>query len=96
MAALGILEVKSQVTSIVALDAMLKVADIRLVTTERALGGELVTIVVEGNVTAVQEAVAVGEKEALAIGKVVAKVVIPNPTQTVQNILSLSAKKFEA
>ena len=44
MNSLGILEVQGLVASIEGLDAMLKAAQVRLVHTEKRLGGRLVTI----------------------------------------------------
>ena len=51
--ALGFIEVSGVVAAIDALDIMTKSANVRLVTWERKLGGRLVTIVVTGEIAAV-------------------------------------------
>lgn len=60
MNSLGILEVQGLVASIEGLDAMLKAAAVRLIHTEKRLGGRLVTIVVAGSVADVTAAVEAG------------------------------------
>ena len=56
--AIALLEVQAMVTAIVGLDAMIKAADVKLIHVEKRLGGRLVTVVVEGSVSAVQAAAA--------------------------------------
>ncbi|MGL4737029.1 MAG: BMC domain-containing protein [Cellulosilyticaceae bacterium] len=94
MKAIGILEVASNVASIVALDAMAKASDVSLVTTEKALGGRLVSIIVQGSVSDVKEAIAYGKSATSRIGKVAAVAIINNPHEEVQKILLHSAKKL--
>ena len=53
MESLGFIEVRGVTAAIDALDIMCKTADVRFVTWERRLGGWLVTIVIEGTVSAV-------------------------------------------
>ena len=53
----GLIEVSGVVAAIDSLDAMCKAADVSLVTWERKLGGRLVTIIVEGDVSDVNAAV---------------------------------------
>ena len=48
------------VAAIAGLDAMCKAADVRLIHVEKRLGGRLVTVVVEGTVSAVEAAAAAG------------------------------------
>ena len=50
--AIALLEVQAMVTAIVGLDAMVKAADVKLIHVEKRLGGRLVTVVVEGSVSA--------------------------------------------
>ena len=59
--AIALLEVQAMVTAIVGLDAMVKAADVKLIHVEKRLGGRLVTLVVEGTVSAVQAAADAGE-----------------------------------
>ena len=56
--AIALLEVQAMVTAIVGLDAMVKAADVKLIHVEKRLGGRLVTVVVEGSVSAVKAAAA--------------------------------------
>ena len=49
----GLIEVPSTTAAIDALDIMCKTADVEFVTWEKKLGGRLVTIIVQGNVSAV-------------------------------------------
>lgn len=79
MYSLGILEVQGLVASIEGLDAMLKAAQVRLVHTEKRLGGRLVTLIITGQVSAVQAAVEAGKAAAEELGEVFGCEVIPNP-----------------
>ena len=53
----GFIEITGVVAAIDALDIMCKTADVELASWERKLGGRLVTLIVEGDVSAVNEAV---------------------------------------
>ena len=77
--AIGLLEVSGLVCSIVGLDAMLKAADVRLIHTEKRLGGRLVTLIIKGKVSAVQAAIEAGVNAAKPLGKVHGNAVIANP-----------------
>ena len=77
--AIALLEVQAMVTAIVGLDAMVKSANVKLIHVEKRLGGRLVTVVVEGNVSAVTAALEAGVEAAQAVGKVVCKEVIARP-----------------
>ena len=57
MNALGFIEVSGVTAAVDALDIMCKSADVELVTWERKMGGRLVTIIVQGDVSAVTAAV---------------------------------------
>lgn len=63
---IGLVEVSGLGHAIIMLDDMLKAADVEFVATERRLGGRLVTIVVQGELTAVQASVDAGIKRAKA------------------------------
>lgn len=76
---IALLEVDGLVASIVGLDAMLKAADVRLVHTEKRLGGRLVTLIVAGKVDAVTSALEHGQNLAAPLGKVYGNEVIANP-----------------
>ena len=77
--AIALLEVEGLVASIEGLDAMLKTAEVRLVHTEKRLGGRLVTLVVAGKVDAVTSALEHGKVTAEPLGPVYGTEVIANP-----------------
>ncbi len=56
----GFIEITGVVAAMDALDIMCKTADVELASWERKLGGRLVTIIVQGDVAAVTEAVECG------------------------------------
>ena len=65
MKAIALLEVQAMVAAIAGLDAMVKTADVNLIHVEKRLGGRLVTVVVQGEVSAVQAAAAAGAAKGL-------------------------------
>lgn len=75
----GLLEIQGLVASIEGLDSMLKAAAVRLIHTEKRLGGRLVTIAVAGNVADVSAAVEAGKNHASALGKAYGCEVIARP-----------------
>ena len=94
MNSLGFLEVSGMVAAMEALDAMLKTADVKFLTWEKKLGGRLVTIVVQGSVASVNEAVEHGRIRANQITKAVASAVIANPHEEVRKLIEVSAQKY--
>lgn len=76
---IGLLEVQGLVASIEGLDAMLKAADVRLIHTEKRLGGRLCTFIIAGGVSSVKAAIEAGEKHAKKLGEIFGKAVIPRP-----------------
>lgn len=89
---LGLLEISGVAPAVDALDIMLKTADVSFVTWERKLGGRLVTIIVEGNVAAVTEAVEAAA--ARAIRRPVATAVIANPHEETLRLVAVSASRL--
>lgn len=77
--AIGLLEVDGLVAAIEGLDTMLKAADVKLIHSEKRLGGRLVTFIVAGSVSAVAAAVEAGKPAAAVLGKIYGDVVIANP-----------------
>ena len=75
--AIAILEVQAVAAAIAGLDAMVKAADVRLIHTEKRLGGRLMAVVVDGTVSAVTAALEAGREEAAKVGNVMAYAVIP-------------------
>ncbi|MDO4608080.1 MAG: BMC domain-containing protein [Clostridia bacterium] len=93
MKSIGLIEVSGVTAAIDCLDIMCKSADVEFVTWERKLGGRLVTIVVEGQVSAVTAAV----ENAVANGlkKPVSSAVIASPHEEVERLLRLSASRMK-
>ena len=77
--AIALLEVQALVAAITGLDAMLKAANVQFICAEKRLGGKLVTVVVEGSVSAVTAALDAGVAAAAEIGVVKLHEVIPRP-----------------
>ena len=86
--AIALLEVQAMVTAIVGLDAMVKAADVQLIHVEKRLGGRLVTVVVEGTVSAVEAAAEAGKAAAAQVGPVKLCEVIARPHPQVMRFLS--------
>lgn len=84
--ALGMIETRGIVASIEAADAMVKAANVTIVSQTKA-GGGLVSIIVRGEVGAVKAATDAGAVAANKIGEVVAVHVIPRPHDEVNDIL---------
>ena len=85
--AIALLEVQAMVTAIVGLDAMIKAATVTLIHVEKRLGGRLVTVVVEGSVSAVQAAAEAGRAAAEKVGAVKLCEVIARPHSEVMKFL---------
>lgn len=94
MNALGFVEVSGTVAAVEALDTMLKTADVKFLTWEKKFGGRLVTIIVTGSISSVQEAVEHGRQRADRITKTVASAVIANPHEEVVRMIEISASKL--
>ena len=91
--AYGFIEITGVVAALDALDIMCKAADVTLATWERKLGGRLVTLVIEGDVAAVKQAIEAGSTQ--AIKKPAALGVLPNPHPEIVRIVELSASRFK-
>ena len=61
MQAIGLFELQGYVPALAAVDTMLKAADVKFLTWEKKLGGWLVTIIIQGEVSAVQAALDAAE-----------------------------------
>ncbi len=85
--ALGLIETRGLVGAIEAADAMVKAANVTLVSKEE-IGGGLVTVMVRGDVGAVQAAVEAGAEAAKVVGELVSVHVIPRPHAEVENMLT--------
>ena len=86
MQALGLLETRSLTGAIDATDAMTKAAEVKLIGTVK-IGSGLVNVLIQGEVASVRAAVTAGEIAAAKVGEVYAAHVIPQPDDSVANIL---------
>ena len=85
--AIGLIETFGLVAATEAADAMVKSANVRLVTKQQ-VGGGLITILVAGDTGAVQAAVDAGAAAAARIGRVVSARVIARLHEAVEDILA--------
>ena len=92
MKALGLIELPNLADAIEAVDVMLKTADVKFLTWEKKLGGRLVTIIVQGAVSSVTEAVESAKSSAK--GNIVASAVIANPHEETMKLVARSAVKY--
>ena len=84
--ALGMVETRGLVAAIEAADAMVKAANVVLVGTEK-IGSGLVSVMVRGDVGAVNAAVQAGGATAAKLGEIIATHVSPRPHSDVEKIL---------
>ena len=84
--ALGMIETRGLVAAIEAADAMVKAAEVELIGTEK-IGSGLVSVMVRGDVGAVNAAVEAGGATASRLGEIIATHVIPRPHADVEKIL---------
>jgi ethanolamine utilization protein EutM len=90
--ALGMIETRGLIGSIMAADAMVKSADVSLIKQEK-VDAALVTVLVEGDVSAVQAAVEAGMDAASRVGGLISAHVIPHPDEGIKQILLKDPKK---
>lgn len=89
--ALGMVETKGMVGCIEASDAMVKAANVVLVSYVK-IGAGYVTAVVRGDVAAVKAAVDAGGEAARKVGELISTHVIPRPHQDLEKIFPISKK----
>ncbi|MDO4518692.1 MAG: BMC domain-containing protein [Eubacteriales bacterium] len=89
----GFIEIVGVVAAIDALDIMCKTADVELASWERKMGGRLVTLIIEGDVSAVKEAVETAAAKAMK--KPVCQAVIARPHEEIIRIVELSASRWK-
>ncbi len=88
------IETRGLIASIEAADAMVKAADVTLLRQEKA-DAALVTIVVEGDVSAVFAAVEAGREAANRFGTVISHLVIPHPDIETKALIQGANKTIE-
>lgn len=84
--AVGVIETRGFIPAIEAADAMLKSAQVTLAGMKK-VGSGLISIIVRGDVGAVQAATEAGALAAKAVGRLMSVHVIPNPHEDVESIL---------
>ncbi|WP_281974682.1 BMC domain-containing protein [Halobacillus litoralis] len=90
--ALGMIETRGLIGSIEAADAMVKAANVTLVKQEK-IDAALVTVLVEGDVSAVQAAIDAGKEAVERVGNLVGYHVIPHPDDETGVILQKDGKE---
>lgn len=87
--ALGMVETKGMVGCIEASDAMVKAADVVLVSYVK-IGSGYITAIVRGDVAAVKAAVDAGSEAAKKVGELVSTHVIPRPHADLEKIFPIT------
>lgn len=90
--ALGMIETKGMVGCIEASDAMVKAADVVLVSYVK-IGSGYITAVVRGDVAAVKAAVDAGGEAAKKVGELVSTHVIPRPHSDLEKIFPIAVSR---
>jgi microcompartment protein CcmL/EutN len=88
--ALGLIETKGLIGAIEAADAMVKTANVKLVSKEK-ITAALVTVKIIGEVAAVKAAVDAGAAAAQRVGQLVSAHVIPRPDDQLEDIINYSS-----
>jgi len=86
---IGLLEIDGLVAAIEGLDQMTKAANVRVIHSEKRLGGRLVTFIVAGEVSAVKSAVEAGYQKAQPLGKVYGKAVVARPHREITKFFDM-------
>ncbi len=90
--AIGFIETRGYVGAFTAADAMVKAANVEIVTKEQ-VGAGLVSVLVRGDVGAVKAATEAGAEAAGSVGEVVSVHVIPRPHADVVKKFDVAAGK---
>jgi len=90
--ALGMVETRGLVASIEAADAMVKAANVQLLSKEKITAG-LVTILIVGETAAVKSAVDAGAAAAQRVGELVSTHIIPRPDDQIDDMVSGKSPK---
>ncbi len=90
--AIGFIETRGYVAAFTAADAMVKAANVDIVTREQ-IGAGLVSVLVRGDVGAVKAATEAGSEAAGSVGEVISVHVIPRPHAEVVKKFDVEAGK---
>ena len=88
--ALGMIETKGYVAALAAADAMVKAANVTIVSRQE-VGDGLVAVVVLGDVGAVKAATEAGSETASTVGELISAYVIPRPHPELDTHFSVKA-----
>ena len=88
--AIGMIETRGYVPALASADAMVKAANVELVS-KNEVGGGLVSVVIKGDVGAVKAATEAGTEAANQVGEVVAVHMIPRPHADLGGHFALTA-----
>jgi microcompartment protein CcmL/EutN len=92
--AIGMIETKGYVAALAAADAMVKAANVTIVSREQ-VGDGLVAVTIVGDVGAVKAATEAGAETAQAVGELVSVHVIPRPHPELSRTFGISADASE-
>ena len=95
MKSLGFIETSGVTAAIEALDTMCKTAEVEFVTWERKMGGRLVTIIVQGSVSSVTQAVESAEDYLKTKGIMCVSAVISRPHEETTRMVNVSAGRMK-
>jgi len=84
--AIGMVETKGLVAAVEAADAMVKAAQVSLVS-RQLVGDGLVTVIIKGEVGAVKTAVEAGASAAQRVGELVSQHVIARPDNAIEAVM---------
>jgi ethanolamine utilization protein EutM len=89
--AIGLIETRGYVAALAAADAMVKAANVSIVSREQ-VGAGLVAVTIQGDVGAVKAATEAGSEAAAQVGELVSVHVIPRPHAELSKTFSVSAE----
>ena len=92
MTAIGFIETYGRVGAVEAADAALKAADVKLISIRKVSGG-LVTVIIKGEVAAVQSAVEAAKIKAMRLCRIVNTNIIPGPADSTLEIIAKIRKR---
>ena len=84
--AVGLIETQGFTAVFEAIDTALKAAAVEVLAREK-LGGGYITVIIKGDVAAVNAAIEAGKAKVEGLGRLIAAHVIPSPSQGVLNLL---------
>ena len=90
--AIGMIETRGYIPSLAAADAMVKAANVEIIS-KNEIGGGLVSVVVKGDVGAVKAATEAGSEAASNVGELIAVHVIPRPHADIGKHFGINAGK---